>query len=174
MAINQDFNILDFNDTIHGNEGHAEMTTYHGGKRSSRTLFECKEVETNAELLSVDGKTMGKRAQQSKPDGISYSGKLTGYRGTNDFVQMLVEYKETGRLRVFDLFIENRDNNSSITDTERGGKPYQVGIYGCKLKGNIPIIALLSGDAAMEFELEFTFQNFEILSYYGQPAAFIL
>ena len=80
------------NDGINGKAGSAFMVK--NGKNIE--LFGLKKYEANAEVQTSEFPVVGSLIDQTKVKGIKYSGTLTIYYGTPEFINILSEYKRPG------------------------------------------------------------------------------
>ena len=150
-------NLLDFKDTINGAEGRA-YTTIDG---NVELMCYLKKIEAKIEKTKTEGKVLGKRATQHKSTGLKYTGTMTIYYVTSLYRKLILDYKNTGRDIYMDIQIINDDPTSKI------GKQTVV------LKGvNIDSVVLAKLDVdseAMDEEVPFTFEDFDILDEFGNP-----
>ncbi len=148
---------LDFKDTINGAEGRA-YSTING---NIELMFYLKKFEAKIEKKKTEGKTMGNRATQHKANGWNGTGSLTIYYITSVFRKMLLEYIKTGKDTYFDIQLVNEDPTSSV------GKQTTVVK---KVNIDSSVLAKLDLDAeAMDEEVSFTFEDFDILDEFGNP-----
>ena len=152
-------NYLLARDAVHGAAGKAFITQ----DGQVKELFGAKKINAQGEIASNDMKVIGTKKIQNKPGGVKLTGTGTVYYGTTMFAEMLAEYIHTGNLPHFNMQVTNDDEATSI-----GAQT--VALYNCQLTGNIPV-ATLDADADMlTFDFSFTFEDFEILSYYHDPS----
>lgn len=144
---------LSSRDTISGKEGRA----YAKINGNNEELFYAKSVEASVEKSKAEIKAIGKRMTGHKTTGISGSGSMTLFYLTPYFREMIRQYKITGKDVYFDLVIENDDKESSA------GKQ-SVLLIDCNLDSII--LTKLDGDSddALDEEVNFTFEDFDILT----------
>lgn len=150
-------NLLDFKDTINGAEGRAYSTV----DGNVELMCYVKKIEAKIEKNKTEGKVLGKRAAQHKSNGVKLSGTMTIYYITSMFRKMMLDYVKTGKDTYMDIQIINEDPTSSV------GKQTVV------LKGvNIDSVVLAKLDVeaeAMDEEVPFTYEDFDILDEFGNP-----
>lgn len=145
-------------DTLNGKEGSAFITTEDGKQEE---LFNVKSIKIDFSVEESDMKVVGTRIVQKKTTGVSYTGSMTIYYGSDKYKAMLREYVSTGRMPYFTLQIKNNDPATSV------GMQTCV-LYNCKI--NSGSIAMLDADADFLTEdVAFTFTKFEILTAFHNP-----
>lgn len=150
--------MLKFKDTISGQEGMA-YTEIDG---RNEPMFYLKNINAVVEKQKVQGRTLGKRGDQNKTIGWGGTGSLTVYKVTSKFVEMAIDYVKNGRDLFFNITIVNEDPTSAI-----GAQ--RVLLVDVNL--NSYPIALLDIDAeALEEEMDFTFDDLDLLEAFKQPA----
>lgn len=144
-------------DTISGQEGKA--TANIDGEIVD--LFFIKSLEASFEKNKVEIRTLGKRGVQHKGVGWSGSGSMSIHHVTSLFAQMALEYVKYGRDTYFNITVVNDDPTSSI------GKQTIV-LYNCNIDSTV--LAQLDSDSnALESDIDFTFDEFDILDAFGKP-----
>ncbi len=144
-------------DTLSGGEGKATIKV----NDSIQEMFYIKALEATMEKQKTEVKTIGKRATQHKGIGWSGSGTLTIFYITSLFRKQALEYAKTGRDTYFTITVVNEDPASSV------GKQTIV-LYNCNIDS--VVLAKLDLDAeALDEEIPFTFDDFDILDQFGQP-----
>ena len=144
-------------DTISGQEGKATAVI----DGNVQDLFFVKTVEATFEKNKSEVKTLGHRGVQHKGTGWSGSGSMTLYYVTSLFRKMALEYAKKGKDTYFDMTVVNEDPTSSI------GKQTVV-LYNCNIDS--VILAKLDTDSdSLEEDLDFTFDDFDILDSFGNP-----
>ena len=144
-------------DTISGQEGKATAVI----DGNVQDLFFVKTVEATFEKNKSEVKTLGHRGVQHKGTGWSGSGSMTLYYVTSLFRKMALEYAKNGKDTYFDMTVVNEDPTSSI------GKQTVV-LYNCNIDS--VILAKLDTDSgSLEEDLDFTFDDFDILDSFGNP-----
>lgn len=144
-------------DTISGQEGKA--TSVIDG--NVQDMFYIKTLEATFEKTKAEVKTLGKRGIQHKGTGWSGSGSMTIYYVTSIFREMALKYAKTGKDTYFNITIVNDDPTSTI------GKQTVV-LYNCNIDS--VILAKLDTEAdALDEDIDFTFDDFDILDSFGDP-----
>lgn len=140
-------------DTISGKEGRA----YAKINGNNEELFMAKTIEANVEKNKSEIKAIGKRMTGHKTTGANGSGSMTLYYLTPLFRAMIKQWKETGVDVYFDMVVENDDQESSA------GKQSTL-LIGCNLDS--VVLAKLDGDSddALDEDVDFTFEDFDILT----------
>ena len=102
-------------------------------------------------------KSIGKRMVGHKTTGGEGTGSMTLYYLTPMFREKLAEWKRSGKDLYFDLVVENRDPSSSA------GRQ-SVLLRGVNLDATL--LTKLDGDSddPLEEEVDFTFEDFDILT----------
>lgn len=144
-------------DSINGKSGTAIMTK--NGRNIP--LFQLKKIEVNAEFQESDFKVVGTKLVQKKTTGVTQTGTMDVYYGSPEFLAILKEYQESGKLPVLSIQITNDDPTATI------GKQ-TVALYGVKLQ-KIPI-AMLDADADfLTSSIPFSFTSVEVLNAFNNP-----
>lgn len=146
-------------DTISGKEGKAFLTQ--NGKNVE--LFGIKKIQTTADIQSTDMTVVGTRKIQSKPTGVKQEGTGTVYYGTPLFVEMALQYANTGVMPYFDIQITNNDPTTTVGEQV-------MAYYGCKLTGQIPLSILDSDTDMLTFDISFTYSSVAMLQSFHDPA----
>lgn len=145
-------------DTISGQEGQATAKI---GNQIHK-LFMIKDLEAVVEKEKEEVKTLGNRGTGNKTVGWKGTGSMTMHYATSIFRKMILEYVKNGKDVYFDITVTNDDPTSSL------GKQTTV-LYGCNLDSTI--IAKLDVDsAALDEDVDFTFEDFDILDEFEVPA----
>lgn len=149
-------------DTISGQEGVAKITVKGpGGTSTIEDLFFAKKVEGECEIKKTGLKVLGKRGEQSKPNGWVGTGSLTLYYITSLFREMAIRYIKTGVPTYFDLLVSNDDPGSTV------GRQTTV-LKNCTI--DKAILAKLDVDAeVLDEEMPFTFDDADLLDKFGRP-----
>lgn len=144
-------------DTISGKEGRA----YAKVNGNNEELFFAKTVEASVEKSKSEVKAIGKRMTGHKTTGGNGTGSMTLYYLSPLFRQMIKDWKETGNDIYFDMVVENDDQESSA------GKQ-SVLLIGCNLDS--VILAKLDGDSddPLDEDVDFTFEDFDVLTPFTQ------
>lgn len=146
------------NDGVDGKAGSAFMVK----NGQNIELFGLKKFESNAEFETSEFPVVGARVNQTKVKGIKYSGTLTIYYGTPEFLNILTEYKRTGRFPEINFQVINKDEGTSVGNQV-------IAIYGVKL-GKVPIAMLDDSADYLQEEIPFTFTDFEPLESFHAPS----
>lgn len=144
-------------DTISGQEGKA--TAIINGE--VRDMFYVKTLEATVEKNKLEVRTLGKRGVQHKTTGWSGTGSMTIYYVTSDFVNMAKNYVKNGVDTYFTITIENNDPTSTIgTQT--------VSLFDVNLDA-IPITKVSVEDEVLECDMDFTFQDMDVINTFNDP-----
>lgn len=146
------------NDGIDGKAGSAFMVK----NGQNIELFGLKKYETNAEIQTSEFPVVGSLINQTKVKGIKYSGTLTIYYGTPEFLNILSEYKRNGKFPDINFQVINKDKGSSVGTQI-------VAIYGVILT-KIPIAMLDDSAEYLKEEIPFTFTDYEPLESFHNPS----
>lgn len=144
-------------DTISGQEGRAVAVV----DGVVRDLFFVKTLEATFEKTKAEVKTLGHRAVQHKGTGWSGSGTMNIYYVTTLFRRMALRYAKFGLDTYFNITISNEDPTSSV------GRQTMV-LYNCNIDSTILTKLDVESDTLDE-DVEFTFDNFDILDSFGEP-----
>lgn len=144
-------------DTISGQEGKA--TAIIDG--SIEDMFYVKTLEATFEKNKAEVKTLGKRGIQHKGVGWSGTGSMSMYYVTTRFRNLAVKYAKTGKDTYFDIAVVNDDPTSTI------GKQTVV-LYNCNID-NVILTRLDTDADVLEDDVDFTFDDFDILDAFGNP-----
>ena len=144
-------------DTISGQEGKA--TSVIDG--NVRDMFYVKTLEATFEKSKAEVRTLGKRGVQHKGTGWSGSGSMTIYYVTSLFREMALKYAKTGKDTYFNITIVNDDPTSTI------GKQTVV-LYNCNID-NVVLAKLDTDSDTLDEDIDFTFDDFDILDSFGNP-----
>lgn len=151
--------ILNAGDTISGQEGKA--TAKINGE--IRDMFYIKTLEATVEKNKQEVRTLGKRGVQHKTTGWSGTGSMTIYYVTSDFVRMAKEYIKNGVDTYFTITVENNDPTSTIG--KQTTTLFHVNV------DSIPVAKLDVEDAVLEADLDFTFDDLDVLDEFNDPTA---
>lgn len=144
-------------DTLNGQEGKA--TAVINGQVED--LFYVKDLEAVLEKEKTEVKTLGKRGVQHKANGWVGNGSMTVYYVTSLFRQMALSYAKTGKDTYFTLTVVNEDPASTV------GKQTIV-LYNCNIESTV-LAKLDAEEETLEEDLDFTFDDFDILDSFGKP-----
>src|SRR5690606_10022421 len=106
---------------------------------------------------------LGKTNVGQKATGWTGTGTLNIYYVTSLFRRLMQEYVKTGRDFYFDLQVTNEDPTSSV------GRQTVV-LKNCNLDSIIAAQFDATADDALNEDLEFTFDDYEILDQFTAPA----
>ena len=132
------------NDGVDGKAGSAFMVK--NGRNIE--LFGIKKFESDAEILTSEFPVVGSLVNQTKVKGIKYSGKMTVYYGTPEFIEILQ--------------VTNRDKGTTVGEQV-------VAIYGVTLT-KIPIAMLDDSSDYLQEEIPFNLTDFEPLASFVAPS----
>lgn len=149
--------ILNAGDTISGQEGKA--TAKINGE--IRDMFYIKTLEATVEKNKQEVRTLGKRGVQHKTTGWSGAGSMTIYYVTSEFVRMAKEYVKNGVDTYFTVTVENNDPTSSV------GKQVTT-LFNVNVD-SIPVAKLDVEDNVLEADLDFTFDDLDLLEEFSEP-----
>jgi hypothetical protein len=146
-------------DTISGQEGRATANI----EGNIQDMFYVKTIEASFTKNKAEIKTLGKRGTQHKGTGWSGEGNMTIYYVTSIFRKMALKYAKTGKDTYFDITLVNDDPTSTV------GRQTMV-LYNCNLDSTI--LAKIDTEAdALDEDIDFTFDDFDILDEFGNPIA---
>lgn len=148
-------------DTVNGAEGKIIVTV--DGKQTE--IAGMRNITTNAEIQGQDMRVIGTRIIQNKPNGAKQTGTGNIYYGSNIFLDMVLEYINTGRMPEFDIQISNTDPTTSIGSQI-------MAYYGCQLTGTIPLSILNNEDAMLNYDFNFTFTRVARLESFADPSGY--
>ena len=147
-------------DTLNGAAGKAVIIQ----DGQVKDLFGAKNVKTQAEISSSDMKVIGTKKAQQKPGSVKQTGTMTVYYGTPLFLEMLAQYVRTGVMPYFNLQVTNDDPTTTVG-------VQTVAYYDCKLTGTIPLSVLDAEADMLTMDVSFSYEGFEPLSSFHDPAA---
>jgi hypothetical protein len=146
-------------DTLHGSAGKAVIIQ----DGQVKDLFGAKNVKTQAEISSTEMKVIGTKKAQDKPGSVKQTGTMTVYYGTPLFLDMLAQYIRNGVMPYFNLQTTNDDPTTTVG-------VQTVVYYNCKLSGTIPLSILDAEADMLTMDISFTYEDFEPLSTFHDPA----
>lgn len=79
-----------------------------------KSLLIAKDFEANASVETKEVPVLGKLIKGRKPMGLEIKIKMTIYKCTEYFDNLIEEYKETGILPTFEISVTNNDPTTSI------------------------------------------------------------
>lgn len=148
---------LKANDLISGQEG--ALTALVDG-----TVENCayvKSFEATFEKDKSEIRVLGRRGTQHKTNGWSGSGSMNMYYITSFFRKLALKYAKTGVDTSFQMTCVNEDPTSSV------GKQTIV-FYGVNLD-SVTLAKLDVESTELDEDIEFTFDDFDILDEFGNP-----
>lgn len=144
-------------DIISGQEGRATLKV----DGNIENMFYVKQLEATFEKQKSEVRTLGHRGTQHKTTGWSGTGSMTIYYISSLFRKLAQRYAREGKDIYFDITIENNDPTSSV------GRQTVV-LYSCNVDSTV--IAKLDVDnTELDEDLDFTFEDFEILDEFQTP-----
>ncbi|MFD0959803.1 phage tail tube protein [Paenibacillus chungangensis] len=143
---------LNVQDTISGKQAKATAII----DDQMEELFYAKTGEATLEKSKADVPMLGRTTVGKKTMGWSGSGTLTIYYMTSKFRELTLDYIKTGRDFYFDLQVVNEDPAS-------GTGKQTVLLRHCNLDSIVLAKFDATAEDALEEELPFTFEDFDIL-----------
>ena len=148
---------LKASDIISGQEGKATATI----DGVVEVMAYVKNFEATFEKQKSEIKTLGHRGTQHKTTGWNGTGSMTLYYITSRFRELAHKYAKEGVDTNFDITIVNDDPTSTVGNQT-------VAFYGVNLDSTI--LAKLDVDnTELDEDVDFTFDDFEILNSFGTP-----
>lgn len=144
-------------DTVSGQEGRAYMT-FNG---QVQLMFYISNITATINKNKVEIRTVGRRGTQRKANGWTGTGSMNVFYVTSVFRQMMQEYKDTGVDAFFDIQVINDDPTSSVGTQE-------VTLIDVNLDG-VTLAMLDAGSDAMQEDIAFTFDDFDLGSQFNEP-----
>ena len=133
-------------DVVYSSLAMAYMTMK--GKRYK--LFQARKLEAKIDKTKKEVGILGRTVKGNKSTGGKGTGKLTIYKNTGLFTELMIDFMKTGRDVYFDLQVTNNDPTSNAG-------PRTVILKDCNI--NTATIASFDVDGDwLEEELEFTFE----------------
>ena len=148
-------------DTVNGAEGKIIVTV--NGKQTE--IAGMRNITANAEIQGQDMRVIGTRVIQNKPTGAKQPGTGNIYYGSNIFLDMVLEYINTGHMPEFDIQISNTDPTTSIGSQV-------MAFYGCQLTGTIPLSVLNNEESMLNYDFNFTFTRVARLASFTEPSSY--
>ena len=146
-------------DTVNGAEGQVFITV--AGKNIE--MASMRNITVQAEMQDNDMRVIGTRLIQNKTNGAKLSGSGNIYYGSNLFMDMLLEYINTGVMPEFSIQIVNNDPSTSI------GSQNMI-YYNCKLTGTIPMSILNDEEAMLNHDFSFSIGKVARMESFKDPA----
>lgn len=114
-------------------------------------LFQAKKLEAKFDKTKKEVGILGRVSKGNKATGGKGSGKLTIYKNTDLFTQMIIDYMKTGKDVYFDLQASNDDETS-----DAGART--VILKDCNINSATVASFDVDGDW-LEEEIDFTFED---------------
>ena len=142
--------IMDALDAIAGSQGSAYVTI--DGNRYC--LMQLTDFEASIEINVTEVPILGKTGKGNRSTG--WKGTFSGTAHYNQSVlrQMMLQYKNTGKLPAFDMQIANDDPASAA------GRQTAI-FYQCLIKGGI-LAKFDASEDTLEEDIEGTFEDFDL------------
>lgn len=145
-------------DTVNGAEGQIFITV--NGRNTE--VAGMRNITTTASIQSEDMRVIGTRKTQEKHSGVKLTGTGNIYYGSPIFLDMVLEYINTGVMPEFDIQIINNDPATSIGTQN-------MAYFGCKLTGDIPLSILNDEETMLNFDFNFTVGDVSKLESFSEP-----
>ena len=160
MAQKGNMPIIEYHDTVSGKL--ATLFLKYNGQNLPLAQF--KTLEARMGKSKTNSPRLGTTADMHRTGGWEGTGDGTMYYGTSVFLQMANLFNKQGKDIYVDLVVENDDPTSTL------------GTQGVLLKhvnfDEIPLAKFdVTSDEPLEMDLNFTFDDFEVLSTFTHPGA---
>lgn len=144
------------NITMHAKDAlHASLARCYVTIGSNRYNFmQAKNLEANFEIEKTQIGILGRTGKANRSTNWKGSGSATFYMNTSVFREMMLAYKQTGKIIYFDIAITNYDPNSAA-----GAQT--VVLKDCSIDGGILAKFDVDGEF-LEEDMDFTFEDFEM------------
>jgi hypothetical protein len=131
------------------------------GERRYAMLM-AKDFEANANVETKEVPALGRTVKGVKPTGLTLKFKMTVYKCTEIFDDVIEEYKNTGVMPTFDIQTTNEDAATSVGSSSK--------IYtGCVLDGDV-LLSMFDADGEfIEQSIEGYAQDFKRPEKYTNP-----
>lgn len=138
-------------DAVAGSQATAYLMLANGNRYN---FMQLTSFESSMEIKLTEVPILGRTGKGNKPAGWSGTWKGTAHYNQSLIREMLLEYKNTGKLANFDIQVSNEDPTTSIgTQT--------IILKNCLTKGGI--LAKFDADAeVLDEDLEGTFDDWEM------------
>lgn len=144
-------------DIISGQEGKVTATI----DGVVEVMAYVKNLEATFEKQKSEIKTLGHRGTQHKTTGWTGTGSMSMYYITSKFRELARKYAKEGIDTYLDVTVVNDDPTSTVGNQT-------VTLYGVNLDNTI--LAKLDVDnTELDEDIDFTFDDFEILDSFGTP-----
>lgn len=155
MQINQHFNTQDAPLSKWG-EAYVKIN----GNRL--LLFNAKDCEVNANVDTVDVPVLGRPVVGKKAKGMQIEITMTIYKCTEAFDDLVEQFKNTGVMPTFDLYVSNDDPAASMG---RSTKVYT----GCVIDGDVLLSKFEADGDDIEQEITAYASDYSSLAKYKNP-----
>lgn len=139
-------------DAINGTQG----VCYAVADGNKEEMIYVKDIEVKAEKDKSEIKVLGYLGTKAKANGWKGTGSMTMYYAATYFRRMMYDYIKTGKDVYFELVIQNEDPSSEIGRQTVSIKNVNI--------DNVIMAKLDINAAELEEELDFTFEDVEILN----------
>lgn len=152
-------NYMDELDVPAANEATCFVTIE--GKR--KAMLNAKNFEAKANIKTKEVAILGKRIRGRKAAGMDLPFKMTIYKCTEVFDEVVEKYKNTGKLPPFEIQVTNNDSSTSIGASSKT-------FTGCILDGDV-LLAMFDaeGDYVTQ-EISGYASNFARAQQYTEPS----
>ena len=144
-------------DTVRGQAGQATANI----DGNIEEMFYLKNLTASIEKRKTVVRALGKSGDQHKSVGWGGTGSFNMHYMTSLFRKQMVKFVKTGQDTYFTITVTNEDESSTV------GKQTTV-LYNCNIDSSV--IAKLDVDADdLDEDVNFTFEDVEILDEFGKP-----
>lgn len=150
-----------YTDTVSGHEGKGFITI--NGK--NREAFELSKFSAEVELTVSEKRMLGHRFTQHKVTGAKGTGSMTMFHMNSEMLNYARKYLKTGGFTGFTMLVIQDDEGSTVGSQEVA----YYGVIPAKLPGSYLDD---SSDDGQTFDTDFTYDNFEVLKSFDNPANF--
>ena len=127
------------------------------------SMLNAKEFEAKAEVQTAEVPILGKLINGRKATGMALSFSMTVYKCSDMFDKLIVEYKKTGRLPVFEIQVGSSDMATSIGASRK--------IYrDCVIDGEVLLSMFDASGDFIEQTIEGYAMDFDTESEYQDPS----
>ena len=144
-------------DIISGQEGKVTATI----DGVVEVMAYVKNLEATFEKQKSEIKTLGHRGTQHKTTGWTGTGSMSMYYITSKFRELARKYAKEGIDTYLDVTVVNDDPTSTVGNQT-------VTLYGVNLD-NTTLAKLDVDNTELDEDIDFTFDDFEILDSFGTP-----
>lgn len=146
-------------DTPNAKMGEAFVTI----KGNRYSYFNAKDCDVKANIKTKEVPVIGRTITGRKAVGMEVKIKMTVYKCSEHFDEIVEEFKKTGVLPTFDLQISSEDPASSMG---RSSKIYND----CVIDGDVLLSMLKSGDEFIEQEITAYAMDYSSANKYTAPS----